>query len=393
MRPSLIYLFSFTFFISGLLNAQNNPITFYKTISDNGQSRGVTVEETTDGGFILTGVTSDGDYGGDDILLIKTDRTGRTLWTKTFGTSRNDYGWAVRQTKDSSYVIAGYSDGIGNGGMDIYLMKTDNNGNLLWSNSYGGDKDDYGWDIRLTADGGYVIAGQTESQGNGEIDACLLKVDPSGNQQWFKTYGGEKVDRIFSVQETKDGGFITAGITYSYESVSANDRDGYYLKTDALGNQEWFKVIGGDQYDVLHEVDRTDDQGFFFTGYGESYAESGYRDVYLFKTDQNGEKQWLKAVGTIGEERGIKGIQTSDGGYAVVGITSDNRNLYLVKSDKEGNVSWTKSIGNENEVEFGYTIRETQDGGFILTGHTENINDRKRSVILIKTDSEGKIEH
>ncbi|NNF35225.1 MAG: hypothetical protein HKN68_14025, partial [Saprospiraceae bacterium] len=239
--------------------------------------------------------------------------------------------------------------------------------------------------------GGYIIAAQTSSYGNGDIDACLIKVDSSGEEEWMKTYGGKNVDRIFSVQQTPDGGFIGAGITYSFNSVSPNDRDGYFIKTEASGKLEWYKTFGEDLYDVLHSVALTNDDGYFFTGYGESYAESGYRDVYLLNTDNMGNTNWLKVVGTPGEERGIKGVQTIDGGYIAVGITSEQRDLYLIRLDNRGELLWTRNLGDQKTIEFGYTVRETRDGGFILTGHQQSFTNDLRNIILIKTDSRGQV--
>ena len=376
---------------SSILYTQPEMITFSRTISDAGQSRGVTVEEIRGGGYILTGVTSDGEYGSDDIFLIKTNPFGDTIWKKTYGTEGNDYGWAVRQTEDDGYILVGYTDGMGNGSMDVYLLKTDTNGIIEWTRTFGGSREEYGWDVRITKDGGYIIAGQTESMGNGEIDACLIKVDDKGNEEWFRTYGGEKTDRIFSVQETHDDGFIGAGITYSYESSSDNDRDGYFIKVDAAGNQEWYKTIGEEHYDVIHDVEVTKDGGFFFAGYGESYATSGYRDAYLLKTDNHGNTKWMQVVGAPGEERGLKGIQSQDGGYVVVGFTSETRDVYLIKADSVGNIEWTRNIGSKESVEFGYTVKASSDGGYIITGHTESMTG-KRSIILIKTDKEGMID-
>lgn len=363
--------------------------TFIKDIGDSGISRGVTVEETSDGGYILTGYTTDGEFGEEDILLIKTNSIGETIWRKTFGGNGKDYGWAVRQLSDGDYIIVGYTDSFGSGGMDIYLIKTDPRGNAIWTKTYGGKEDEFGWDIRITKDQGFIIAAQTNSVGNGEIDAYLVKVDGEGKEEWMKSYGGDKIDRVFSVQQTKDGGYIAVGITYSYASIDANDRDGYLVKTDALGKEEWHKTFGKDAYDVGHAIALTNDGGFFITGYGESLATSGNRDVYLIKTDNNGDNQWIKVYGGLGEERGIKGYQTKDGGYIAIGYTDKNRDVYLIKTDNMGDSLWTRTYGNKDNMDFGYTVRETNDGGFILVGHSQSLSSEKSSVLLIKTNSEG----
>ena len=267
-------------------------VTFFRHLSDAGKARGVTVEEIADGGYILTGYTNAGENGGEDVLLIKTDAHGETIWRKTYGGKGNDHGWALRQTQDRGYIIVGYTQSFGQGGTDIYLIKTDSEGDTTWTRTYGGKGDEFGWDIRITKDNGFIISAQTNSLGNGEIDAYLIKVDAAGNEQWSKTYGGKQIDRIFSVQQTQDGGFVAAGITYSYSSTGPNDRDGYLLKTNASGNQEWYTTFGGDAYDVAHSVALTNDGGYIITGYGESDALFGKRDLYLIKTNATGTIEW-----------------------------------------------------------------------------------------------------
>ncbi len=371
---------------------QPEQITFIKYIGDTGINRGVTVEEINDGGYILTGYTTEGNYGAEDVFLIKTNAKGDTLWKKTYGGKGSDNGWAVRQTADKGFIVAGYTNSFGNGGMDIYLLKTDSKGKALWTKTFGGAEDEYGWDVRITKDNGFIIAAQTSSEGNGEIDAYLIKVDEKGNKEWSQTYGGDKVDRIFSVQQTPDGGYAAAGITYSYNSINPSDRDGYILKTNPTGQQEWYKTFGKDAYDVGHSIALTDDGGLFITGYGESFATAGHRDVYLIKTDTTGENQWMKVYGEIGEERGIKGHQTKDGGYIAIGFTSQNRDVYLIKTNNSGETLWTRTYGSPDKMDFGYTVKETKDGGFILTGHSEPFSREKSDILLIKTDSEGLVD-
>jgi hypothetical protein len=322
---------------------------------------------------------------------MKTNSIGDTLWTKSFGGKGQDNGWAVRQVKDGGFIIVGCTNSYGAGGMDVFLIRTDSKGDTLWTKTYGGDGDEYGWDIQITTDDGFIIASQTDGIGKGDIDAYLIKTDSNGNLEWTRSFGGEKIDRVFSVRQTPDGGYIAAGITYSFTSVDDNDRDAYLLKTDKSGEMEWFKTFGGDAYDVGHEVTLTSDEGYLVVGYGESFASNGTRDVYLIKTDENGEEMWIKVYGEVVDERGIKGVQTKDGGFIVVGLTDKYWDVYLIKTDNKGEVLWTRNLGSDRQVEFGYTVRETNDGGFIITGHTQNFDRTKGDVLLIKTDSKGRV--
>lgn len=367
----------------------NEPSTFIKSYGEKGKSRGVTVEQTRDGGFIITGNTTDGDHGAEDVLLIKTDPYGGVTWRRTYGGNGEDSGWSVRECADGGYIVVGYTNSHGNGGMDILLIRTNRVGEEIWTKTFGGTGDEYGWDVQITKDRNYIIASQTNSIGAGEIDAYLLKVNQDGNELWSQTYGGDKTDRVFSVQEQENGGFLAAGITYSYESINSNDRDGYLIKTDSQGKQLWYKVYGEDKYDVIHALSQTNDNGHVLIGYGESYSENGGTDVYFIKNRSNGELEWKKTLGGINSERGIKGIQTKDGGFIAIGFTEKDLNLFVVKTDKNGIKEWDRSYGEPGMVDFGYTVKQTTDGGYIMVGHTEN--DNSASVLLIRTNHLGKI--
>ncbi|MCE7990654.1 MAG: hypothetical protein HEP71_01685 [Roseivirga sp.] len=391
----LIYLSFWSLNLNGqqeLNNDKIEPVSFIRHIGNAGISRGVTIEQIKGGGYILTGYTTDGEHGGEDVFLIKTNSKGEPIWKKTFGGQGKDNGWAVRQTDDGGFIVVGYTDSFGNGGMDVYLIKTDFEGDTIWTKTYGGDGDEFGWDVRITEDNGFIIAAQTNSQGNGEVDAYLIKVDKKGDEEWSNTYGGDKTDRVFSVQQTPDGGYVAVGITYSYTSINQEDRDGYLLKTDPAGKQVWYKTFGNEAYDVAHSVTLNDDNGFLITGYGESFAKNGNRDLYLIKTDGFGESEWIKTYGGVEEERGIKGQQTKDEGFVAIGFTSENRDVYLIKTNSAGDTLWTRTYGEKDKVDFGYTVKETYDGGYVLVGHTASFSGDEGSILLIKTDSEGLVK-
>jgi hypothetical protein len=167
-----------------------------------------------------------------DFYLIKTDSSGDTLWTRTYGGDDIDEGFSVQQTADGGYVIAGVTESFGAGDMDVYLIKTDSSFDTLWTRTYSGEGDDHGYSVQQTDDGGYVIAGFTESFGAGEEDVYLIKTDSSGDTLWTRTYGGVGFDYGRSVQQTEDGGYVIAGYTNSF---GAGGADVYLIKTDPDG--------------------------------------------------------------------------------------------------------------------------------------------------------------
>jgi hypothetical protein len=227
-----------------------------KTFGGEGNDVGYSVQQTNDRGYIVVGTTYSYGAGGSDVYLVKTDASGNAVWQKTFGGEGNDSGDSVQQTTDGGYIIAGSTDG------DVYLIKTGAVGNIVWQKTIGGGDDDHGYSVHQTTDGGYIIAGYNYSTDLNN-DVYLIKSDASGSVVWQKTFGGDWFDEGYSVQQTSDGGYIIAGSTYFYDKdmVDGNsilslinklidmqiviDVDVYLVKTDAYGNIAWQKTFGG----------------------------------------------------------------------------------------------------------------------------------------------------
>jgi hypothetical protein len=249
-------------------------------------------------------------------------------WTKYYGGSGGDNGYSVQQTCDGGYIIAGYTDSYGEGGLDFYLVKANSNGDMLWNKTYGGPGMDFGMSVHLTTDGGYIVSGFTDSFGAGSRDVYLVKTDSNGDLLWNKTYGGINIDVGRFVDETSDGCYIIAGYTYSF---GEGDRDFYLVKTDSNGDMLWNKTYGGPDRDFATSVQETTDGGYIITGLTKSYGAGG-DDVYLIKTDSDGNMTWNNTYGGSDYDGGYSVSQTADGGYIITGETrsfsSGNRDLY-----------------------------------------------------------------
>jgi hypothetical protein len=166
--------------------------TFIKTFGDTRRDRGINLIETNDGGFAIVGYTSSFGAGQEDVYLVRTNTYGELLWYRTYGGEGTDNGWDIVQTEDKGFLIVGFTDSFGAGEMDIYLIRTDSDGQMLWERTFGGTKSEYGWALAQTVDGGFVLAGQTDSFGEGDKDGYLVKVDANGDELWSQTYGARR---------------------------------------------------------------------------------------------------------------------------------------------------------------------------------------------------------
>jgi hypothetical protein len=326
----------------GIVEEQPRGGTFMRAFGGDGMDVGSSVQQTTDEGYIITGFTTS--FGGiGDIWLIKTDINGNKIWAKTFGGPWYDRGYSVQQTTDNGYIITGVTHSYGAGESDVWLIKTDSDGNKVWDKTFGGTDEDVGYCVQQTTDGGYIITGTTDG------NIWLIKTDSNGNKEWDKTFEGNTGN---CVQQTIDGGFIIAG-------------GAWLIKTDSTGNMIWSKTLGGSGYCVR----QTSDEGYIITGTTRG-------NVWLIKTDNVGNHIWNNTYGGANADRGYCVQQTKDEGYIITGGTNfslpDYGDVWLIKTDNNGNKLWDKTFGG-SDLDEGNSVQQTTDGGYIITGY-KNFN-------------------
>jgi len=224
------------------------------------------VQQTSDGGFISAGSASRfHHYDLPNFWLVKTDAVGDCVWTRVFGGSDYDVCHSVRQTDDGGFIAAGYTDSFGSGGTDFWLLKTNADGDSLWSRTFGGWASDNCYSVQQTPDGGYILAGLTSSFGAGGYDFWLVRTDTNGDSLWSRTFGGIENDICRCVELTSDSGFITAGYTHSF---GAGDYDFWLVKVEDDGDSVWSCTFGCAGEDICYSAQQTADNGYILAGYG-----------------------------------------------------------------------------------------------------------------------------
>jgi type IX secretion system substrate protein len=328
------------------------------------------------------------------ILLLANFSKAQTHFQKTYGGNCIEQAFAISLTNDKGFIMAGYTTCYGAGAFDFYIIKTDSLGNEVWAKTYGGQNQDQTYDIQQTTDGGYIVAGYSKSfNSNNNYQAYMVKTNANGDTLWTRTYGGAKDDYANSVQQTKDGGYILSG--YSTSFISGADSGSIYLiKTNANGNLLWSKALGGTNgYNDGYSVRQTFDKGYIVTGYTNGFGEPN-GDAYLCKTDSSGNVSWTKTYSSTGIDWGNSVKQTSDSGYVVAGTSSFDSltltDVYLIKTNALGDTLWTKTYGGPG-YDYGQDVQQTTDGGYIITGYTNSCDTCDNSVYLIKTDASGNL--
>jgi hypothetical protein len=360
-------------FVSFISQAQ---VTFQKTFGGTAPlSIGYSVEQTVDGGYIIAGSSSVAAIGGMDVYIIKTDSNGDTLWTKSYGTTNDDIAYSVKETLEGGYIITGILNTTSCCDGDLFIMKTNINGDTLWKKTIGIGYSN-GYDIIQTMDSGFIAIGTMTS-----CCVYLVKTNNNGDTLWTKNLYSNIASHFgYSIDNTSDGGFVIAAQAHVNSTYAS---DVLLVKFNSSGGLLWSKNYGGTRLEGARSVRETTDGGFIIVGRTDSYGASALYDVLLIKTDLSGNLLWTKTYGNAYSDYGYSVEQTNDGGFILAGgwSYSITKKKYLIKTDLNGDTLWTKSFGTG----IAFSAKQTSDGGYILTGN-EGPNN---TLHLIKTDPYG----
>ena len=339
--------------------------------------------------LVLQALCMCGSPYGDWLSVSESHAATTSIGEKVFGGSADDYGYSIKNTSDGGYIIAGTTASSGAGNSDVYLIKIDASGNKQWEKTFGGSSYDGAGDVIQAQNGDFVITGSTSSFGSARGRAYLLRTDSTGTKIWEKTYGGPDATGTNQLLQTSDGGFVLFGNSTDQDAWL----DYYFIKVDASGNLQWTKY-----YNRLDDQGRgiaaTNDGGFILVGDSGYWEDSQSRDqAWIVKVDSSGNKIWDTAWGGSNNDSASGVVVASDGSIYVVGSTSSygagGIDAFLLKLSSSGQVQWYKTFGGANTDYFTKIILRP-NGNLVATGSTE-ISSGQARTWLVETDLNGNV--
>jgi hypothetical protein len=359
-------LFTMTLLVSAsLIQAQPPEIEWFRCYGGDNSDEAYCVQQTTDGGYVFAGYTKSFNADSNDVYLVKTDSLGNVEWYRLYGGADYDVAYSVQQTLDGGYIVAGLTCSFGSGNSDIYVIRTNNLGDTLWTRTYGGAHYEEARSVEQTSDGGHIIAGRKEPYGGALTQMYLVKTDSLGDTLWTRSYGGIDNREAYSAQETQDRGFVVIGCNPIWGGVEYSI---YVVKIDSVGNTLWTQVYGDSS--GATSIRQTSDGGYIIAGWILPVS-ANQLDVYLVKTDSLGDTLWTRTYGQAGSDYGYSVQQTPDDGYIVAGtawtLGTNETNIYLIKTDSTGDTLWTLIyVGSDSE--YGVSLDQSQGRGYIVGG-------------------------
>ncbi len=382
-----VIYFSFQVFS---LQAQNYWAKIYGGVGEDSPWK---IASTSNSGFAIEGRTRSFGSGSEDFLFFTADSNGTSILQKVFSAPNLDEPYAMTATSDGGYLIAGNSSSFGEGSKDILFLKLNASGKIDWQKSIGGNDDESALSVVQTSDGGYIAVGWTFSVGAGGTDAWIVKISPDGNLEWQKAYGGTGYEFAYSIIETNDGGFLFVGNT---DSSTGKDNDVWVVKLNNNGDVVWQKTYGGTNEESARAVRQNPDGTYTIGAWSKSFG-NGSSDFWLLKLNSDGSILWQKSYLTQKDANFFAFERTKDNGFILVGglNISTNSNpdydFFVVRIDEFGSPVWKKTYGGSG-TDQASTIAASETSGFLVAGWTFSFDDAMASDILVlKIDEDGNL--
>lgn len=392
------------FYFVGMTGVFAQPaIEWQKSYGGSSSDSAYSIIQNSDGDYVIAGLafSNDGDvtgnHGSNDFWIIKINSEGVLLWQKAFGGSDIDEAYSISQVEDGGYIVAGSSrssDGDlseNKGLQDFWIVKLDNMGEMEWQKSLGGTGDDVAYSAKQTTDGGYIVAGFTESNNgdvtnnNGKFDYWVVKLDSNGILEWQKTLGGIEDDKAYSVLQTIDGGYIVAGYTNSNNGDVSGNHGGWdiwVVKLNNIGDIQWQKAFGGSSLEITRSIIQTPEGDFIIAGAshsndGDVSGNHGDGDFWIFKINETGSILWQNSLGGTLQETSHSAFYTQDNGVIAAGRSRSNdgdvshnygsNDYWVVKLDYNGELQWQKPLGGSNN-DVAMSVIQDSDLNYLIAG-------------------------
>lgn len=385
MRSHLLLLLSWSLVFAG----QACAAQWARTYGGAGDDYARVVQPTTDGGYIVAGFTNSFGAGGFDAWVLRLDGGGNILWQKTYGGSTDDYATTVAPTSDGGFFVGGTSQGLGFQGFPYvgWVLKLDAGGNLLREDRYGGTNSYSVVSVESLPDGGYTLAGDSHPfPASGKV--WLLRADSAGNVVWERVFGGGFDDRAYDLHLTSDGGYVLAG-----RIVAAGGANSRVMKLDSTGTVTWQRFLISPGQNEALAVQPADDGGYVISGPTIAFG-AGNGDAWVVKLDASGTVLWQKTYGGAAYDTASDLRATGDGGFVVAGNTrsfgAGQDDIWLLKLSATGSILWQRTFGGA-AAERAYSVRATSDGGLIVAGETQSFGAGNVDVWLLRLGPTGGI--
>lgn len=376
------------FFLGTATFAQYTP-KWHETFGGSGDQIAQSLLEVSDGNFLFVGSS---DYQKKDVtqtklLITKFDIEGNEIWTTPIGKSKNQFGNSVIEMENGDFIVTGKSNYLSAGSHDLFIVRVNSEGEKLWDHKFGGSEYDLGNCIVRTKDKGFIISGATESKGNGFSDMWVLKFDEWGGLIWDKTYGGEGFDEANSIIEARNGDFIVTGFTNSGESKKF---DINILRLDKFGKQIWNNTFGGEYNDIGFQAIETQSGDIVIAGNSSTTGDKIMSEATIIKTNASGDFLWENRIGNGKRSKALSVVEMGNRELAIAGFSVSKTTGYdmqVTNLSEDGYTMWQEIYGGSRWDEAN-TVIKTRDNNLLIAGYTKSHNANESDVWTLMLESD-----